>query len=96
MVVSVLMAVRLADCRDMRKVNAGVVQGGALLAGVVGNPAGAPDGAAGFRDALERGAGRQVAGVGRVYSGGDWTERARVFAQKLDQFGRGGEEFCAG
>jgi hypothetical protein len=46
-VVSVLMAVRLADCRDMRKVNAGLVQGDVLFVGVAGNPAGAPDGAAG-------------------------------------------------
>jgi hypothetical protein len=29
-----LTAVRLADCRDMRKVKAGVVQGEALFAGV--------------------------------------------------------------
>ena len=45
--VSVLMAVRLAEWRDLRKVIAGVVQGDALFVGVAGNPAGAPDGAAG-------------------------------------------------
>jgi hypothetical protein len=41
-VVSVLMAVRLADCRDMRKVIAGVIQGEALFVGVAWNAAGAP------------------------------------------------------
>jgi hypothetical protein len=46
-VVSVLMAVRLADCRDMRKVIAGVIQGDAFFAGAAGNLAGAPVGAAG-------------------------------------------------
>jgi hypothetical protein len=41
------MAVRLADCRDMRKVIAGVIQGEALFVGVAWNAAGAPFGAAG-------------------------------------------------
>jgi len=46
-VVSVLMAVRLADCRDMRKVIAGVIQGDALFVGVASKPAGVPVSAAG-------------------------------------------------
>jgi hypothetical protein len=46
-VVYVLTPVRLAECRDLRKVIAGVIQGDALFVGVAGNPAGAPDGAAG-------------------------------------------------
>jgi hypothetical protein len=51
-VVSVLMAVRLADCRDMRKVIAGVVQGEVLFVGVAWNAAGLPvcvAGRGGFR-----------------------------------------------
>jgi hypothetical protein len=39
--------VSLVDCRGLRKVIAGVVQGDALFVGVAGNPAGAPVGAAG-------------------------------------------------
>ena len=38
----------------------------------------------GFRDALERVVRRQVAAVGRVYSGEDRMEGALVFAEKRD------------
>jgi hypothetical protein len=46
-VVSVLTPVRLAECRDLRKVVAGVIQGDALFVGAAGSPVGAPVGAAG-------------------------------------------------
>ncbi len=64
-----------------------------MFVGEAGNLAGAPvgaRGALGFRDALERGTGRQVTGVGRVYSGEDRMEGTQVFAERRDRSGRGG------
>ena len=51
-VVSVLTPVRLAECRDLRKGIAGVIQGEALLVGAARDAAGAPvsaPGCCGFR-----------------------------------------------
>ena len=49
-----------------------------------GRSAGQCAGVLRFQDAMERGNGRQVARVGRVYSGEDRMEAARVFAEKRD------------
>ncbi len=79
------MPVRLADCRGLRKVIAGVIQGEALFVGAAWNAAGASVSAAEalqFQDGLKRVIRRHVAAVGRVYSGEYRMERA--FAEKRD------------
>ncbi len=58
--------------------------------GLAGPPrAGQRAGALRFQDALERVIRRQVAAVGRMYSGEDRMEGAQVFAERRDPVWRG-------